>query len=145
LQIGLNNKSNKQFLANSLQEITFVGAVATGQGNGKFFVEMPWVIRQLKELYVFTPYIGTLNLRLTPESTKQRAQLTQQNGMLIKPEKGYLPGYLYKAMLFDINCYVVLPDVPNYPKDLLEIIATENLRELLNIKDGDIITVIVSI
>jgi len=130
-------------LADSLQEINFIGTVDTGQGNGKFFVKMPWVMQQLKMLSGFTPYLGTLNLRLTPESTVQRTYLTQQNGIFIKPEKGYLSGYLYRAMIFDINCYIVLPDVPNYPRNLLEIIAAENLRELLNIKDGDLITVLV--
>jgi CTP-dependent riboflavin kinase len=126
-----------------LQEIKFVGTVDTGQGNGKFFVEMPWVIRQLKKMFGFTPYFGTLNLRLTPESIQLCSYLTSQNGVMVKPEDGYLPGYLYKAMIFDITCCVVLPDVPNYPKDLLEIVAAENLRELLNVKDGDVITVIV--
>ncbi|MDR2708170.1 MAG: CTP-dependent riboflavin kinase [Nitrososphaerota archaeon] len=121
----------------------FIGTVNTGQGNGKFFIKLPWVTRQLKELN-FTPYIGTLNLHLTPESTKQRKYLTPQNGILIKPENGYLPGYLYKAMISDTKCYVILPDVPNYPKNLLEIIAAENLRDLLNVKDGDKIVVIVT-
>ncbi|MCL1978404.1 MAG: CTP-dependent riboflavin kinase [Candidatus Bathyarchaeota archaeon] len=126
-----------------MQTIKFIGTVYTGQGCGKFFVEIPWVMQQLKELTGVTPYLGTLNLRLTIESTEQRAHLTPQNGLLIKPEKGYLPGYLYKARIFDTECYAVLPDVPRYPKDLLEIIATENLRNKFNIKDGDTIPVIV--
>jgi CTP-dependent riboflavin kinase len=132
-------------LANSLQEIKLDGIVDTGQGNGKFFVEMPWVVRQLKELTGATPYFGTLNLHLTPESTAQRAYLTRQNGILIKPESGYLPGYLYEAKIFDTKCYAIMPNVPNYPKNLLEIIAAENLRELLNVTDGDILTVIVAL
>jgi len=126
-----------------LSGIKFVGTVDTGQGNGKFFVAMPWVLQQLKALFDFTPYLGTFNLRLTPESIKQRVCLTQQNGVMIEPENGYLPGYLYKAIISGTNCYVILPDVPNYPKDLLEIISTENLRKLLNVKDGDILTVMV--
>ena len=129
-----------------LQSIKFVGAVYTGQGHGKFFVELPWVIRQLKNSTGFTPYPGTLNMRLIPKSTEQRVHLTPTNGVLVKPKAAmYLPGYLYKARLFDTECYVVLPDVPNYPQDLLEIIAAENLRNRFNIKDGDTITVIVTL
>ncbi|MDR0318976.1 MAG: CTP-dependent riboflavin kinase [Nitrososphaerota archaeon] len=125
--------------------IKFDGTVNTGQGNGKFFVKLPWVTRQLTSLFGFIPYLGTLNLRLTPESTKRRTYLTQQNGILIKPENGYLSGYLYKATISNTDCYVVLPDVPNYPKDLLEIIAAKNLRDLLNVKDGDKIVVMVQL
>jgi riboflavin kinase len=129
-----------------LQLIKFVGTVVTGQGNGKFFVELPWVMRQLKESTGFNPYSGTLNLRLTPECIKRRTHLSPQNStIMVKPENGYLPGYLYKAMIFDTECYIVLPDVPNYPKNLLEIIAAENLRDLMNVKDGDTITVMVTL
>jgi riboflavin kinase, archaea type len=128
-----------------LQTIKFVGTVYSGKGCGRFFVEMPWVMRQLKEITGFTPFLGTLNLRLVSESTKQRGLLTPQNGAVVKPENGYLPGYLYKAKIFDMDCYVVVPDVPDYPKDLLEVIAAENLRTRFNVKDGDTIAVTVSI
>jgi riboflavin kinase len=128
-----------------LQTIKFVGSVYTGQGCGRFFVEMPWVMRQLKQIMGFTPYLGTLNLHLTPQGTAQRARLTPQNGALVKPENGYLPGYLYKAKIFDADCYVVLPDVPDYPKELLEVIAAENLRSKFKINDGDTVTVTVNI
>jgi riboflavin kinase len=126
-----------------LHIIKFVGTVSTGQGKGKIFVELPWVMRQLEELTGFTPYPGTLNLRLTSEGTQHRVLLTPENGVMVKPENVCLPGYLYKAMIFDTNCYVILPDVPNYPNDLLEIIAADNLRALLNVKNGDEITVMV--
>jgi riboflavin kinase len=128
-----------------LQTITFTGTAFTGKGCGKFFVEMPWVMRQLKEITGVTPYLGTLNLRLNTENAEQRTHLTPQNGAVVKPENGYLPGYLYKAKIFDQNCYVVVPDVPDYPKDLLEVIAAENLRNRFNVKDGDKVTVTVSI
>ena len=128
-----------------MQVVTFIGVIYTGQGCGKFFIELPWVLQQLKEFMGTTPYFGTLNMRLTPEGVEQRAYLMSQNGMLIAPKNGYLPGYLYEAKLFDITCYVVLPDVPNYSRDCLEIIAAENLRKKFNIKDGDVITVLVTI
>ncbi|MEM3712744.1 MAG: DUF120 domain-containing protein [Thermoproteota archaeon] len=38
---------------------------------------------------------------------------------------------------------VVIPRVPSYPKDMLEIIAPVNLRETLGLKDGDEIEVTV--
>jgi len=129
-----------------LQVIPFVGTIYTGQEVGKFFIEMPWVMQQLKKLVEFTPYLGTLNLHLTVDSTEQRrVYLTPQNGLLIKPQKGYMPGYLYKAKIFDTPCCVVLPDVPNYPPNSLEIIAAENLRNKFALKNNDTVTVLVTI
>jgi riboflavin kinase len=126
-------------------QIEFIGTAFTGQGRGKVFLEMPWVMRQLKEITGFTPYLGTLNLHLTQESTKQRIQLTPDNGALVKPENGYLPGYLYKAKIFDTDCYVVVPEVPSYPKDVLEVIAQDNIRKKFNVKDGEAVTVFVTV
>jgi riboflavin kinase len=128
-----------------LQVITFIGKIYTGQGYGKSFIEIPWVMHQLKKITGFTPYIGTLNLRLTHECVQQRTHLAPQTGLLITPKNGYFPGYLYRAKIFDIICYVVLPDIPDYPKDSLEIIAAENLRDKFNLTDGDTITVLVTI
>jgi riboflavin kinase len=129
-----------------LQVIKFIGAVYTGQGSGKIFVATPWVMKQLKRITGFTPYIGTLNLRLTPEGIEQRACLTSSNGVCVEPKaEGYFPGYLYRAKISDIDCYIVLPSVPDYPSDLLEIIAAENLRKRLSIKDGESIAVSVTL
>ena len=124
--------------------IRFYGMAFSGQGRGKIFLEMPWVNKQIKEITGFTPYLGTLNLRLTPVSTQQRSRLTPELGKLIKPKDNYLPGYLYKAKIGEIDCYIVLPKVPGYPADVLEIVAAENLRNQLGLKDGDAVTVIVT-
>jgi CTP-dependent riboflavin kinase len=39
----------------------------------------------------------------------------------------------------------VIPEVANYPKDVLELIAAENLKEKLHLVDGDRITVTVNL
>jgi riboflavin kinase, archaea type len=128
-----------------LQTIRFYGTAFSGQGRGKVFVEMPWVMRQLKEITGFTPYSGTLNIRLTPVSITQRTRLTPELGAIVKPENNYLPGYLYRAKIGETDCWAVIPDVPGYPKDVLEVVAAENLRNKLNVKDGDPITVFVTV
>jgi riboflavin kinase, archaea type len=128
-----------------LQIIRFYGTAFSGQRRGKVFVEMPWVMRQLKEITGFTPYPGTLNIRLTPVSVTQRTRLTPELGALVKPENNYLPGYLYRAKIGETDCWAVIPDVPGYPKDVLEVVAAENLRNKLNVKDGDPITVFVTV
>jgi riboflavin kinase len=128
-----------------LLTITFSGNVFTGAGQGKHFVELPWVKRQLIEKTGFSPFPGTLNIRLNPESIKQRRILEQHQEIEVKPEEGYLPGWLYRAKIFDLDCYVVVPEVPSYPKDVLEIIAPENIRKKYKINDGEAVTVFVTV
>ena len=79
--------------------IKLSGTVFSGKGQGKRFVELPWVKRQLVEKTGFTPFAGTLNIRLDEESTKQRVALDKLEGIEVKPEAGYFPGFLYKATL----------------------------------------------
>ena len=65
--------------------------------------------------------------------------------MDILPEKGYFPGKLFKAKINGFNCGVVVPIMPDYPSDVLEIIAPVYLREKLKLIDGGrvVVTVVV--
>jgi CTP-dependent riboflavin kinase len=50
---------------------------------------------------------------------------------------------LYKAQLGKLKCAIIIPEVANYPEDCLEIIAADNLREKLKLRDGKSITITV--
>jgi CTP-dependent riboflavin kinase len=43
-----------------------------------------------------------------------------------------------------LKCAILIPDVKDYPKNVLEVIAPENLRAQLKVKDGDEIAVTVT-
>jgi riboflavin kinase len=112
------------------------GTVFSGKGEGKKFVALPWVTKQIEALVGFLPYLGTLNLMLSEENQKKKAKLQSSGGFAIKPEEGFFEGKLFPAKIMGFACAVIVPLVPNYPNDVLEIIAKENLREKLKIKDG---------
>ena len=115
--------------------MTLKGKVFSGNERGKQFVNLPWVKRQLKEKLGFNPNPGTLNLRLANETNIH--ELRRADGITIEPEKGYFKGKCFKALVMKkIEGAVVLPIVPNYPSDLLEILAPVNLRETLGLTDG---------
>ncbi len=61
------------------------------------FIDLPWVKRQIQEKLSFTPYSGTLNIRLTKESIKQKKLLENAKQLEIYPAKGYCTGKLIKA------------------------------------------------
>ncbi len=123
----------------------FEGTIFSGFGAGKRFVSLPWVKAQVEEKLGFTPYPGTLNLRLTDESKERRKILDPKKGIPIKPKTGYNSGVLFRASLCALECAVVLPLVPNYPSDVLEIISPLYLRCKLGLIDGGLATVCVSV
>jgi len=128
-----------------LPQITFKGTVFSSNGEGQKFIGLPWVKRQIQEKLGFTPYSGTLNIRLTKESVRQKKLLKKAEKFAISPEKGYCTGTLIKALMDGLKCGIVLPQVPSYPQDVLEVIAAWNLRERLIIEDGSEVCVTVRV
>ena len=128
-----------------MNKIEFSGKVFSGKGGGKKFVELEWVKRQINAILGFTPYAGTLNIRLSDKSAEQRKLLESAASLTIRPVEGYSSGKVFKAFLGTIECAIVLPEVVGYPDNVLEIIAPLNLREKFQLADGDEITVTVSL
>ncbi|MCW4024245.1 MAG: CTP-dependent riboflavin kinase [Candidatus Bathyarchaeota archaeon] len=117
-------------------QVTIEGTVFSGKGEGKKFVSLPWVTKQIGEFAGFLPYLGTLNILLSKENQNKKLQMQTAGGFVIKPEQGFFEGKLFPAKIEGVACAVIIPLVPNYPENVLEIVAKENLREKLKIKDG---------
>jgi riboflavin kinase len=127
-----------------LKRITITGKVFSGKGDGRKFLSLKWVKEQIKQKLGFSPYLGTLNILLSEESTKRRKTLEKAKSMMICPAQGYCLGILHKARIEEFVCAVIIPDVTGYPENYLELIASENMRQKLQLEDGDEITVTVS-
>jgi riboflavin kinase len=128
-----------------LKKVELSGKVFSGRGEGEKFLELPWVKRQVKELFGFIPYHGTLNIMLSEESAKRRKMLEKATFMQVCPAEGYCSGKIFKAFVGVLECAIVIPEVAGYPGNVLEIIASANLREKLQLADGDEITVTVNL
>jgi len=126
-----------------VRKIILEGRVFSGGGIGSFFINLSWVRSQIKEKLGFNPYPGTLNLQLLPGTDVKELRDTTK-GIKIKSSEGFHEGRCFKALIMEkLWGAVVVPDVPKYPHDLLEILAPVNLRETLGLKDGVDIEVIV--
>jgi riboflavin kinase len=126
------------------KKLVVKGKVFSSNKRGTKFVKLSWVKKQINEKMGFNPYLGTLNLQLTNETDIKR--LRKMNGIKIIPEKGYYEGKCFKALIKGkVEGAVVLPDVPGYPTDVLEVLAPINLRENLGLKDGVEIEVIITL
>ena len=126
-----------------MKRIKLTGKIFSGAREGEKFVSLPWVRRQIEEKLCFAPYPGTLNLILSEESTRHRKLLETVSSTEICPVEGYSSGMLYEAQVGKLKCAIVIPKVANYPEDCLEIIAADNLREKLKLRDGKSITITV--
>jgi riboflavin kinase len=128
-----------------LKRIELNGKVFSSRGEGKKFLELPWVKRQIKQKLGFSPYPGTLNVRLSEESVKRKKLLEKAHPIKVYPADGYCSGKLIKALIGKLECAIVVPEVAGYPKEVLEIIAPVNLRETLQLEDGCAVTVTVNL
>jgi len=56
----------------------------------------------------------------------------------IVPVKGFCCGLCFKARIMDkVEGGIIIPRVPSYPENVLEVIAPLPLREELELRDGD--------
>ncbi|MCL4430268.1 MAG: CTP-dependent riboflavin kinase, partial [Chloroflexi bacterium] len=111
-----------------MPDIVFLGTVFSGEGRGRKFVCLPWVKGQIEEKLGFSPYLGTLNLRLSGKEVEKRGLLQNAGGLVVEPQTGYYPGVMFRATIDAHECAVVIPIMPNYPSDVLEVIAPVYLR-----------------
>lgn len=125
-----------------MKKVKLTGTVFSGTGEGKKYLELPWVKRQVEEKLGFIPYIGTLNILLSKENAERRKLLETVGAMRICPVKGYCSGILHKAHIGTLECAIVIPEVKSYPKNYLEVIAAAYLRAKLKLKDGEEVIVI---
>ena len=95
--------------------------------------------KQIVEKLGFEPFLGTLNLRLTKESTEAKKQLLKKGKAIeIVPVKGFCCGFCFKARIMDrVEGAIIVPEVSSYPEDVLEVIAPVYLRETLKLREGD--------
>ncbi len=128
----------------SLKTLRISGSVFSGKAEGAKFVSLSWVRAQVKEKIGFDPYNGTLNLRLAKEDClKLDKALRSAKPIEILPEAGYYLGKCFKAQIKNgLQCAAVIPQTPNYPKNVLELIAPFNLREMLHLRDNDKVEIV---
>jgi riboflavin kinase len=118
------------------------GKVFSGDGEGAKFVKLPWVKKQITEKLGFIPYHGTLNIRLTEGDFNLKKSLKEAKTIEISPTEGFCRGRCLTAYFLDnLKCAIVIPEVENCREDVIEVIASMNLREKFSLKDGDVVEI----
>ncbi len=133
-------------LSEALKSVVISGEVFTGFGEGAYYVSLDGYKTQIIEKLGFDPYPGTLNLKLTdPSDMYFREVLSHRAGILIRGfsdgRRTYGSVKAFKAKVHDIDAAVLFIERTHYGRDTLEVIAPVKLRQVLNLKDGDRVSV----
>jgi riboflavin kinase, archaea type len=147
-----SNELKEQYLAyKSIFEakpaIELEGTIVSGLGEGRYYLSIRGYTKQFEELLGFTPYPGTLNVKLTDESEAARVRLSNLAPIYISSFKtsnrtyGGIKSYL--ASIGGIDGAIIVPDRSHYHNDVIETIAPVCIKKTLKIGNGDLITVVV--
>jgi len=123
------------------------GNVLKGLGEGQYYVNIPGYRKQFEEKLRFSPFPGTLNVKLSESSSALRNRLLELPAVQIEGfsdgERTFGGGKCYSVNVGGIEAAVIAPERTHYPSDLIEIIAPVKLRDTLNLKDGDRVVILV--
>jgi riboflavin kinase, archaea type len=113
------------------------GTVFEGKGEASAFTALDWLQAFCRAQFGFTPYPGTLNLRV--ENARRRLDEVLAQAVRIEPgEAGYCAALAVEVVLNEVVKAVwIIPEVPGYPADQVELMAGVSLRRALGLANGD--------
>ena len=118
------------------------GEIATGLGKASFFLSKDFYVKKIIEGCGFKPFPGTLNIIVPEEHLSYINEIKENCENVIESDEGFGAIKYIKATLNDkINGAIVFPAETVHEENYLEFIAQEKLRDKLNLKDGDIVTI----
>ena len=118
------------------------GEVTTGLGKAAFFLSQDFYVDNFIKNCGFKPYPGTLNIIVPEDYLQQINEIKDNCKDIIKPDEGFGAVKYIKAILNDnIDGAIVFPAKTEHTENYLEFIAEVKLRDALNLKDGDIVSI----
>ncbi len=132
--------------------LVIAGVLREGLRVAAEFTELPWVREQFQRKLGLDVWPGTMNLQVNDAA--DRAALARLRagpdapdafpGVPIDPPgEGYCVGWCFPARIAHLSAAVVVPHVPDYPADKLELVAGVRVRDALNLEPGDRVVVTV--
>ncbi len=116
------------------------GLVVSGLGEGRYYLSKPGYVSQFRGRLGYTPFPGTLNVRLRREDIPRVDEFRLTRGERIEgfeaEGRSFGGAQCYPARVRTVPCHLVIPDRTHYT-DVLEFIAPVSLRDTLGLKDQD--------
>lgn len=121
------------------------GRVFSGMGKGRYYVGHPVYQKRFKEVLGYSPYPGTLNIKIEDDGTVNRLnEIKSKDG--VKVEGFTLGGESFSSLAcFDgvlkgEKVTLLFIDVTYYNESVVELISPTYLRGKLGLRDGDLIS-----
>ena len=111
-----------------------IGIVISGRKEAKKFVSMPEYKKQFKNKLAINAFPGTLNILTDYTPLLKRIDGIEIKGF-VKNGKEYGSVKCFPARIGKIKAAIIIPEKSN--NEYAEVISKYNLREKLNLKDGD--------
>jgi riboflavin kinase len=121
---------------------TICGEITSGMGEGEYYMNLEEYKEQFIEKLGFTPFPGTMNLKLSgSEDLISRNGLSEIPGIIIdgfkKDGRTFGSVKCFKAEIEGIDGAVVMPKRTHHAPNTLEVISKEKIRSQLDLKDGN--------
>lgn len=121
-------------------QVKIRGTVATGFGEGGYYITQKGYVKQFMKKLNINPYQGTLNIKLSPHESRSLEFLKNSDGITVQgfKKEGRTFGAVkcFLAKINNVECAIVIPKRSHY-KDVVEVISKVHLRRTLSLKDGD--------
>lgn len=120
--------------------VTIHGTVASGMGEGGYYICQEKYIKQFKSKLGFVPFEGTLNVIVDDEDVSKLEVIRSITGHTINgfnsDGRSFGNVIAYNAKIRNIDCAIVVPERSHYV-NIIEIICQYHLRRTLSLNDGD--------
>lgn len=119
------------------------GIVVSGKGKGRFFLQQKGYQHRIHSVSGFSPFLGTLNLNVDEKAWALFRQKLVKKTIASFEEKGesfggfdWFPVRLH-ANGKSVSAGIIVPHRSTHPDGIIEIVALQELRKSLHLKDGD--------
>lgn len=120
--------------------IQLEGVVTTGMGEGKYYTEQREYVEQFADKLGFTPFPGTLNVRVEDVELNKLRVLKQSGGIIVdgftRDDRTFGGVQCFKTKIDSAEGAVVLPLRSHY-SNVIEVVSPYHLRDKLDLQDGE--------
>jgi CTP-dependent riboflavin kinase len=127
------------------------GVIFSDLGLASRFMALDWVQRALSDCLGFAPFPATLNVRPAHQEDVVAWESIQNDASFFSRMAGHEGSCRARIYRIEIRvgaggagratlAAVLLPEVKDYPKDKIEIVAPMRLKDAFGVKDGDQLT-----
>jgi CTP-dependent riboflavin kinase len=124
------------------------GIIFSDLGQAASFMTLDWVQASLRQCLGFRPFPATLNVRPRGAEDLQTWDRVQREvaAVSLPPiDGGFCSAKIFRAGIYRadderIEAAVLVPEVKDYPKDKIEIVAPVRVKDHWRVSDGDLLT-----